>query len=294
MADHEFRPDVRIFASRFWGFNPETHPALTFGVAGHRDRLLKLSRLGDLVLFVGTQSEPTSINERGRLLGLVEFGRTPVEALDLIDRANTAPHEFVNGRYKWPKALPMLRAWRLDDPRPRLVEVLNRQLPMYATVGVIQLDEDDRRAVLALPRTEVEVHETSRMTALRSTHDALRGRPTTGPAASSWTGTVTRDVSGEAFTYALRFGKHDVWKIGWAKDVEARCRAVNEHIPTEVIADRWTVAYKHRWATGEYARAMEQRVLGALTEVRTVGERIQCRERHLSSAWNRGIIPTID
>lgn len=286
-----FEPDVRIFASRFWGFSPEVHPAVTFGLDGNRDRLLQLSRSRDLVLFVGTMGPPTEADEQGRLLGLAQFGRIPVDALDLLDRDSLPEHSFKDGQYKWPKALAMLRAWRFDDPRPLLTKVLQRQLAMYATVGVIQLDDIDREAVLQLSAHEVPVRESNAAARLTGIQEALRNnRPTTGPAASNWTGQVSRDVSGDAQTYGLRFGKTDIWKVGWAIDAKMRCKEINKHIPTEVLAQEWKLKYVQNWKSGEDAFNMEQRVFGTLSKHRTIGERLKCKEGEFSSAWVKAIM----
>lgn len=286
-----FETDVRIFASRFWGFSPEIHPAVTFGLDGNRDRLLQLSRSSDLVLFVGTMGEPTEEDEQGRLLGLAQFGRIPVDALDLLDSGSLPEHSFKNGQYKWPKALAMLRAWRFDEPRPLLVDVLQRQLPMYATVGVVELDDIDRAAVLRLNSYEVPVRESGVTVRLKGLQDALRNnRPTTGPTASNWTGEVSRNVSVDAQTYGLRFGKTDVWKIGWAIDAKLRCKEINKHVPTEIIAQEWELKYVQNWKSGEDAFSMEQRMFGLLTENRTIGERVKCKEGEFSSAWIKAIM----
>lgn len=277
---------AKIFASRFWGFNPDTHPAVTFGLDGNRDRLLSFSDTEDLVLFVGTTGYPTLPDEQGRLLGLAEFSRIPVEALDILDRNALPDHAFKDGEYKWPKALAMLRAWRFDDPRPRLVDVLQKQLPMYATVGVVELDTIDRNAVLALPRTEVPVRPSRAIADMSRLNQALRhNRPTTGPAAASWEGQVSRDVSGPSQTYALRFGRSDIWKIGWAKDAKARCKEINAHVPHEYLSELWTLKLVQNWPTGEDAYKMEQRVFSTLDGFRTIDERLRCSETEVTRAW---------
>lgn len=109
--------------------------------------------------------------------------------------------------------------------------------------------------------------------------------PTRGPVPSSWSGEVTRGSSGEAWTYALRFGKRDLWKVGWAADVEARLVEINCHVPHEVLNERWAIVNRRRWPTATAAYAMEQQVLALLRASRTVGERVQCRERMLLNAW---------
>jgi hypothetical protein len=276
----------KIFASRFWGFSPDDHPAVTFGKDGHRDRLLRLSAPDDLVLFVGTTSCPTDPSEQGRLLGLAQFGRVPVEALAILDRVSLPDHSFKNGQYKWPKALAVTRAWRFDDPRPLLTDVLRAQLPMYATIGVIELDEVDRQAVLALSRTEVGVKTSQAAKDLAGLQRALsENRKTLGPAASSWSGEVSRDVSGAAQTYALQFAETNVWKIGWAKDAKARRIEINTHVPHEHLGQLWELRYVQNWTTGDEAFQMEQRVLARLDAVRSVGERLQCGREEVLAAW---------
>ncbi|MBO9698037.1 MAG: hypothetical protein J7499_17725 [Sphingopyxis sp.] len=277
---------AKIFASRFWGFNPDTHPAVTFGLDGNRDRLLSMSGPDDLVLFVGTMNEPTLPDERSRLLGLAQFSRIPVEALEILDRTVLPDHAFNNGQYKWPKALAMLRAWRFSDPRPLLVDVLQRQLPMYATVGAVELDEIDRAAVLALSRAEIPVRQVSAVAEMSRLSQALRlNRPTTGPEATSWTGVVSRDVSGDSQTYVLRFGRSNIWKIGWAKNAKARCDEINRHVPYEHIREQWSLTLVQNWSTGDDAYRMEQRVFSLLNGFRTVNERLRCTEQDVMRAW---------
>lgn len=280
----------RIFASRFWGFNPHTHPVVTFGKAGDRDRLLRLSSPGDLMLFVGTQAHPTPVAERGRLLGLAEFGHFPVEAIDLIDPAALRLDEMPGGQYRWPKGLPMVRAWRFDRHRPSVTEALGKQLPMYATVGAVRLTPEQCLAVLSLPRSPAPLCPSPLLEQQAWAHGAARrGGKTTGPRPTSWTANVTHDLTTTAHTYVMQFGKHPVWKIGWAKDVAARCAELNTHIPGEIVADQWRPRYGHRWASGDDAYRMEQRLLSFLEGRRTEGERINCDEKEIITAWSRAL-----
>jgi hypothetical protein len=284
--------DVQVFAKRFWGFDPTRWPIVSFGLDGNRDALLRASRAGDLVLFVGTQTEETEAPERGRLLGLAEFARNEIESSDVLDFTSLKPSAFdENGRMRWPKALPMVRAWRFVEP-PRLTEVLHAQLPYSATIRALLLDASDAAAVLALPCEEVAVAEIGRIPRLRQLNDALRfGGPTTGPRPTSWTGTTGRDADAESCTYAFRFGARDLWKIGHAKDLVARLTEVNKHVPEEVLKEGWRIALQHRWPTEADAYEMEQRVLAALRTPDCVGERVACSKRRIESVWSASLIP---
>jgi hypothetical protein len=135
---------VQVFAKRFWGFDPVRWPIISFGLEANRDALIQASMPGDLIAFIGTQSEPTAPEERGRFLGLAEIGRLPIDSLDVLDPANIRPVDYdANRRFKWPKAMPMLRAWRFLA-KPRVTEVLREQLTFEATVRAVRLDKIDQ------------------------------------------------------------------------------------------------------------------------------------------------------
>ena len=109
--------------------------------------------------------------------------------------------------------------------------------------------------------------------------------PTRGPRPSSWTREVSRDSSGTAFTYILRYGDRDMWKIGWCVDVAARLADVNRHVPHEELEESWSCLFHVRRANHEAAYALEQSLLEELAAFRTIGERVRCAEHLVSAAW---------
>lgn len=276
---------AQIFAKRFWGFSPERWPIISFGLEANRDALIKASQPGDLIAFIGTQTEPTSTEDQGRLLGLAEIGRLPIDSLDVLDRATLAADNFTaSGAFKWPKSLPMLRAWRFPS-RPKVTDVFKEQLSYEATVRAVLLDTDDHAAVLMLSKEAVALSGAPIIKQQRDLASALALGATQGPAPSSWSSAVSHDANTAAQTYAMRFGKRNLWKIGHAQDVTARLTDVNKHIPHEVINEHWTSALTQKWPNQTAAFEMEQRVLTILTKYRTVGERVSCTEHELRNAW---------
>lgn len=109
-------------------------------------------------------------------------------------------------------------------------------------------------------------------------------RPSTGPRPVDWQGTVTRSC-GPTNTYLFRFEGTNLWKIGFAMDVEARLREVNRHVPVELLDGRWILVRTQIWPSAELAYHMEQRILTELTSQITVYERVQCLESEMFSAW---------
>jgi hypothetical protein len=98
-------------------------------------------------------------------------------------------------------------------------------------------------------------------------------------------GTVVAATPSNVFiTYAFRFGKRNVWKIGHSQDISARLVDVNKHVPHEVLGERCSVAWKQHWQTRMDAYEMEQLLLSALT-LRRTRERVLCTEDELQAAW---------
>ncbi len=280
---------VNVFATRVWGFDPTTWPVITFGLAGNRDKLLKESQVGDLLVFVGTQNEPTPEAMRGKLLGMAEIGRHPVDTLDVLPEASKNPNDYDEyRRFKWPKGILMIKAWRFE-PQPLLLNVLASQLTYQATPQAVLLDALDTDAVLNLKAIEVELPNSEPLKKARLLDRALGGHPTTGPLPSSWQGSTGRDVNRQAFTYAFRFGNSDIWKIGHAVDIVERIKQVNLHIPSEIIPSAWRAIYQQKWSDAIEAYTMEQKVLESLEVYRTVGERVKCSESDVFAAWRSAI-----
>lgn len=282
--------DMRIFATRVWGFDPVSWPVITFGLEGNRGRLLKESEVGDCILFVGTQGEPTDEEERGRLLGIARIGRIPVETLSVLDPSAVSPHDYdEHGRFRWPKALAMTQAWAFRT-KPYLKDVLAAQLPYNATTQAVPLDERDATAVMELEAEEIMIPSSEPIERLRTLEAALSaGKPTRGVVPTAWSREVGRTLGNPSVTYAMRYGKTDCWKIGHAVDAKTRLAEINRHVPHEVTGARWALWRVQKWPDETMAYAMEQKLFGALVGCRTEGERVRCPESSLHEAWMKAI-----
>lgn len=212
---------MKIFATRTYGFYPEKYPVLGFGLEGNRDKLLQQSQPGDLILIVGTQTDPTKESDKGRLLGIAEFGRQAVDTLAIIDPSLVNKEDLdSDGHYRWPKALAYIRAWRFPS-KPLLKDVLSKQLPYNANTQAILLSEEDALAISRIECVEVIIQKSDEMDILRIKDTALnRNKPTTGPIPSEYSKEVTRTLGKEAFTYALQYGDSDCWKIGETANIK--------------------------------------------------------------------------
>lgn len=281
---------LKIFATRVWGFDPENWPLVPFSLEGNRDRLLKMSNAGDMIVFVGTQSEPTEPDERGRILGISEFGRNPVDTLEVLDETILTQRSYTEkGEFRWPKALLAIRAWKFID-KPVLTETLSQQLPFNATSQAVELSEDDCNIILSLRAEEVIIPFSPTLERLRKIDIALGGQsPSRGIIPTSWTSSINREIGNQSYTYAFRFGEANCWKIGYTTDRNRRVEEVNSHIPHEILKQKWVCKYSQTWPNEVMAYNMEQALLGLLAKYRTAGERVICTEDILRSAWIKAI-----
>jgi hypothetical protein len=284
---------MRLFGTRVWGFGFTRRPLATFGKKGHVDSLLREAQRGDRLVFVGTQTERTDPENRGRILGMGEFGFESLSTLDVVDRSDFDPRDFdASGKFRFPYAVPIIRAWQFE-PAPRLMDIVKEQMSMAATSGYEELeDPDDVAAILALQAVPLDLPTLPALERMRQLNDALR--PTTGPRPSEGgTYEVTRTPSEINWVYGFRYGKQDMFKIGHTTDIDARLAAVNQHIPIELGVDQWTVAFKQKLPTAGQAYDMEQKLLTAMTAQRSGFERVRCKFDELNSVWSKAFLEAI-
>lgn len=134
-----------------------------------------------------------------------------------------------------------------------------------------------------LARPEVEI-ATSPLPIARTRE--LVERPTTGPRPTLWESMIVR-VEGPASTYVFQFQGSDLWKVGFASDLDERLSTINRHVPVEVVGRRWVKVLSRYWPSQEWAYAMEQELLKRLAVNRTMFERVQCPQDLLEAAWNQ-------
>jgi hypothetical protein len=277
---------MRVFARRLPAFTHVEGAAVAFAGEQARARLLEASAPGDMMVVAGFAHEPTAPGDRGLLLGVVEFAPVPIDLADLCDIADLpGTHVAEKGVPTWPHALPVVRAWTFDEPRMRVSDAFRDPLVIDPVERTVELDAEEIKLVQLLPKTE-----------LAPSYEALRRRagvlaravgPTTGLRPTAWTAEVTHDPNAEAWTYLMRFGDRDVWKIGHTQDLQRRLEELNLHVPHEALNEQWALVRSQRLENSLQAYKMEQRVFVDLQPFRTIGERIACSEGVVMTLWSR-------
>lgn len=280
---------MRIFATRVWGFDPKNYPMVSFSSPGARNRLIAESTDGDIILFCTTKTDVVAPDEKGKILGYVEFLRDEANASDLFaDDVELADHLFEDGKFKFPFAVPIVRAWELDPPVD-IKTTLGRQLTAATRSSFEELaDEDEKRAIKNLPKKEIPLPENniakrhSRNNRKPLLDTSEKGQP--GPPPAEWSEIISQQ-DGPTATYLFQFGDRDVWKIGISKNPQSRLNQLNFSIPYEVLGEQWVHRLQEIHSTGREAYEMEQALLTVLEEHKTKHERVVCSERLVKNRW---------
>lgn len=281
---------MKLFATKVWGTALDQGvPLATFGSSGHLNRLLKLARHGDRLVFVGTKTSRTPPDFQGRILSMAEFGFQPLRSLDHLRKEDLDPRDFdEKGNFKFPFGVPIVRGWMFET-KPLVNDVIRQKLTMLSTPGVEEIvDAADAAAILKLRQHEVALPPIPQLAKMLAINNLLR--PTTGPTPSDASYEVTKSAQETSFTYAMRYGTTDIWKVGHSTNVMDRLSTINQHIPFEIGATQWKVELQQKWPDAVTAHTMEQRVFELLANKRTTGERLSCTMAELGTAWQQAIM----
>lgn len=278
---------MRVFARRFPAFTRVEQVAVAFAREASRATLLSASDVGGMLVVAELAHEPTAPEDRGRLIGLVEFAPIPVALTELVDVEDMpTTHLADDGAPAWPFALPVLSAWTFDQPRMRVSDAFREPLSVEPVERVVELGEREADLVRVLPKTEVRIPYASlRRQSSALVRSLLSSRPTTGPKPAAWNAEVAHDPNTEAWTYLMRFGQRDVWKVGHTQDVDRRLSELNLHVPHEELGECWALVRLTCWANSFQAYEMEQKLLAGLHLYRTEGERVRCDQNEIETAW---------
>jgi len=277
---------MKLFATRVWGYDPATWPLATFGTEGICSNLLRASSPGDRIAFVGTKGAPTSEEERGCILGYAEFGRNIEDTLSVFDADIIGPEAYdERGNFRWPHGIALTRAWQIEKPAPDLVETIGRQLPYNATTMAVELSDDERDKIFDLPCNEVKLVGSKTYQEIRRRTGILQGGGRSkGPVPSDRQGGGYQ-VGQVSYTYVVRFGKSQCFKVGYTIDLNRRLGELNAHVPFELLEQKWQPYLSEQHVNEELAHEMEQRVLDALPKESITGERFVLDSGDLDVFW---------
>jgi hypothetical protein len=114
---HEFSAKPRrIWLRSFYDFNPEDAGYIGWTDEGPRDRMLGLIEDGDLFMIYGATTGQTARHQRNRVLGFLQVIVSAIRDTDKASPAAIQDKKAKGWQDKWTYAIPVKRAWRVDEP----------------------------------------------------------------------------------------------------------------------------------------------------------------------------------
>jgi len=216
---------------------------------------------------VVTRKESVIPQNRGLLLGMAEIGAHRVDTADIADSAAMTPREWLGGKPRCPKAIPMLRAWRFLQPCT-LPPAIEAALPQTTGGPAILLTAKQATKLTAFPYEAV---------ALGQTRWLMKGMPASGDWAA---------IGEQGEVFALRFGSRDIWRIGNSFDAERTIEAMNRNIPWSVTQEHWAILYRQAVPSEADAFAYEMKLMERLKEHQIAGGFFACSTATIERVWN--------
>jgi hypothetical protein len=153
------------FATRVWGFTPDSWGALGFPKEGTAHRWSAYHGPLFVVCFVSHNARPHIAKEDvGRTLGIYELGQDIVHLeSDGVIHPNYLTNSNLrlpNGRFRWPLGLKAVRAWRYDAVAPLTIETMPicRSKGQDVSTGIVKIDPIERNLLEA---SQHKLHESA-------------------------------------------------------------------------------------------------------------------------------------
>lgn len=287
----------QVFLTKVWGYEPENYPFLGFSEDGRRSSYMLEAAHGDWLIVTGTKQDPTVEEEQGRLLGLVQLGLDPLDSLEILKEIGSPIEDNQynsNGSYKWPYALPFLKAYKFAD-KPDCKDIFGEYLPgYYWATNAVNLEGKFERSLIEeifrFKLIETKIHEIPALRKAQIFSQNLRGSrngPTGPPPSHSRSGSDR--VKGRGYTYALKLigRSNDAFKIGCASNLKERLAELNRELRPSVTGCHWKIIWMHEFENEDYAYNFEQLLHAHFKDDRFEGETeiFKSSENTIQSIW---------
>ncbi len=262
--EQRFAPEIdfdRIYATRTWGFDPETWGMTGFAYEPTRDQILaEMAEKPIYVVYFCSQHSESIAGHDGRftiapgdvarVLGIVEV--QPQKALHATHTAPEAVQDMLDlwGKPRWEFGLSNSRAWAFSNP-PWTREALPhaRSTSWEATRGIVPLTDEEKRLIRQYTLREVAVFGRE----LRQVAYSLREPMDTTYLAYCDDPNVLAKTNAPSGTWLV--------KIGVSGDTGRRLRDLNDHHFAKIFGLNFRMMATQRWPSQDDALARETSAL---------------------------------
>lgn len=244
-----------VWLTSFYGFSPETWGFLGFSNAGQRNRFVRETKPGALVVIYGHKSRAPA-SQRGKVIGVQQVSHRVNHAQAFMDPSEWVRKQADTDRAShWNLAVKATRAWRVVEEAYLPVEALAPETYSPARAQVIgsqgmRLTVREARKLLDLTLIETSVFGETPLTAAVPASGAELFAPSL-PGPVSQSGYFCKEAEGPKSLYILRFMGNEstylgkpangrwIVKVGMSASPSSRCLAFNAALPPGVF--EWNV-----------------------------------------------------
>ncbi|PLW77680.1 GIY-YIG nuclease family protein [Cohaesibacter celericrescens] len=253
----------KIFFTYVWGAPGDPTWPLTFATKAARTHAKKVLSEGDIVFTVGTKTDPTAPEFKGRVVGVYQVSDMEVNTRDYVGGLPTERHDD-SVVERFPYALHPLKVWQIDQDDnlfSDLVGPLTGRHHLQARDTVVELDALTAEPLLALSKSEVSVAEPT--TLLGMGRLAKKKSKLAPKHEGEYSGTFNEHDVWYVYILALRNERKQIlaFKIGYSHCPQDRVDAHNKPIATEVTGLSWCLLMTQPMGNEDQARDAEQSLL---------------------------------
>lgn len=299
-----------VWLTSFYGFKPDEWGCVGFSIGGQREKYLRNTSEGNLIVVYGAKNTETPEEERGKVLGFMQMSRETGHSHKWISPMQIERNRRLGRQDKWIDAVKAKRAFKIvPEDRPTIEKFApstytSNNLQNVGSQGV-RLLPDEAMRLLDYEYAEQSVYAENPIAV--TTISKLQ--PSKGVAEARRDYTVIVEPDGPKELYILRLkgnkshfldkstedlqGK-EIIKVGLSKSPQSRCDHFNWSMPQ--CAFEWEVLMTTRQHTGDVyanqtiALAGEDKMKLVLDEHGTSlgGEFFLAHQETIDEAWFAG------
>ena len=229
-----------VFFTGAWGEVSDTKlPIIAFSKEKHANNFISQYQSGDWLAIVGTLSEPTRVENRGRFLSMVQVasGSEIIDADHIAKqhRELVAEHDWDSeDNYLWPYGFVVLNARRFVK-KPKFSDVLDiKRSGFKEALQAIKLTEADAQKVFALPTEHVTLKQLEIVDRLRSAEgrkqSVLGVRSTESLVNATMRSSSSIDADAQHYVYVMELqNERNVCKVGMTNNLVRREAELNQY-----------------------------------------------------------------
>lgn len=158
-----------VWLTSFYGFAPDIWGFIGWTKSGQRERFIKQSKPGALMVVYGTKGDETHPDEQGKLLGIYECSHKTGQSSEFLDPVALARLRREGRSERWRDAIQCTRAWEIaEDERPYVDDFahLSYSKSKWREIGSqgVALQREEAEKLLNLTVTEVPIYKGSHIT----------------------------------------------------------------------------------------------------------------------------------